>query len=34
MPSPEEWDGSQEQIERVLSEYDLAQLLLDPPVEN
>jgi hypothetical protein len=27
MPAPEEWDGSQEQIERELSKYDLAELL-------
>ncbi len=27
MPAPEEWDGSQEQIEQELSKYDLAELL-------
>src|ERR1051326_2771347 len=27
MPAPKEWDGSQEQIERALSEHDLAKLL-------
>jgi hypothetical protein len=27
MPAPEEWDGSQEQIEQVLSQHDLAELL-------
>jgi len=27
MPAPEEWDGSTEQIERVLSGHDLAEML-------